>query len=287
MWELLTIEIPWDPNIVTIGGVVLTWHGLFTAVGILVGVQAALRIARVIGLDEDELYTLALVAVPAGIVGARGLFVIENWDFFGDNVSEIIALNEGGISVWGSLVTGVLGATAWSIWRHYDVRAQLDVAAFGMILGLGIGRIGDLINGEHLAKESDFPWSVIYTDPHSPAFAHSIATGPHHPATTYELLVAGIIFSTLFPLFFRWLWRYPGTTFAVTAALYAMTRFLLTYLRLDSAEVLFGLRVPQVMAILILLTVVPLGIYWFRQGGSDEKFHRRLSPRTSNAEVER
>ena len=66
-----------------------------------------------------------------------------------------------------------------------------------------------------------------------------------------------------------------------------MTRFLLTYLRLDSAEVLFGLRVPQVMAILILLTVVPLGIYWFRQGGSDEKFHRRLSPRTSNAEVER
>ena len=287
MWELLTIEIPWNPNIATIGGIVLTWHGLFTAVGILVGVQVALRIARVIGLDEDELYTLALVAVPAGIVGARGLFVIENWEFFGDNISDIIALNEGGISVWGSLVTGVLGATAWSLWRHYDVRAQLDVAAFGVIIGLGIGRIGDLINGEHLAKKSDLPWSVIYTDPHSPAFAHSIAIGPHHPATTYELLFAGIIFCVLFPLFFRWLWRYPGTTFVVAAALYALTRFLLTYLRLDSAEALFGFRVPQLMAVLTLLAVTPLGMYWFRRGGSGEKYDQRLSRRTSSAEVER
>ena len=39
---VLAIEIPFDPRIITIGGLMLTWHGLFTAIGILAGVQIAL-----------------------------------------------------------------------------------------------------------------------------------------------------------------------------------------------------------------------------------------------------
>ena len=68
---ILVIEIGFDPNITTIAGFLLSWHGLFTSVGILAGVQLALRMARVVGYNEDDTYTLALVGVPAGIVGAR------------------------------------------------------------------------------------------------------------------------------------------------------------------------------------------------------------------------
>ena len=67
---LLVIEIPWSPTITTLGGFVLTWHGLFTALGILVGVQLALQMARVLHYDPDQAYTLALVGVPSGIIGA-------------------------------------------------------------------------------------------------------------------------------------------------------------------------------------------------------------------------
>ena len=63
---ILSIEIPWDPNITRIGGFLLTWHGLFTAVGILVGVQVSLRLAKVVGYDYDDAYSLALVGVPSG-----------------------------------------------------------------------------------------------------------------------------------------------------------------------------------------------------------------------------
>lgn len=268
---MLAIEIPWGPNITTIGGFLLTWHGLFTAVGILIGVQVAMRIARATGVDEDDMYTLALVAVPAGIVGARGLYVIENWDFFGDNLGEIIAITEGGISVWGSLITGVAAAAAFAVWRGYNVRPSLDAAAFGMILGLAIGRIGDLINGEHLSRATDWPWGVVYTSPESPAFAHSIAVGAHHPATTYEMIFGVLIFAALFPLFFRWLYRYPGVTFMLTAAAYALVRFGLTYTRLDSDEVLLGLRVPQVVSVVTWLIVIPIAIYWVRQGVDEER----------------
>ncbi|MDA0352395.1 MAG: prolipoprotein diacylglyceryl transferase [Chloroflexi bacterium] len=271
MTPLLVIEIPWGPNITTVAGFLLTWHGLFTAVGILVGVQVALRIGRATGVDEDDMYTLALVAVPAGIVGARGLYVIENWDFFGSNLGQIIAITEGGISVWGSLITGVLGAAAFAVWRGYQVRPTLDAAAFGMILGLGIGRLGDLINGEHLSRPTDLPWGVVYTSPDSPAFAHSIAVGAHHPATSYEMILGGLIFAALFPLFFRWLYRYPGVTFMVTAAAYALVRFMLTYLRVDSADLALGIRVPQIVSILTWLIVIPLAIYWLRQGADEDR----------------
>lgn len=271
MTPLLAIEIPWDPTITTIGGFLLTWHGLFTAVGILVGVQIAMRIARATGVNEDDMYTLALVAVPAGIVGARGLYVLEHWDFFSSNPGEIIAITEGGISVWGSLITGVLGAVAFAVWRRYEVRPSLDAAAFGMIPGLAIGRIGDLINGEHLSKATDLPWGVVYTDPDSPAFAHSIAVGAHHPATTYEMILAFLLFGALFPLFFRLLYRYPGVTFMVAASGYALIRFVLTYTRLDSDDLILGMRVPQLVAVFTWLVVVPIALYWLRQGPDEER----------------
>ena len=106
---ILSIEVPWDPNITEIGGFLLTWHGLFTAIGILVGVQVSLRLAKVVGYDYDDAYSLALVGVPSGIVGARLLWVWERgeWD-----PGEIIQLTEGGISIWGA----ILGASAGR-WR--------------------------------------------------------------------------------------------------------------------------------------------------------------------------
>ena len=282
----LAIEIPWGPDITTIGGFLLTWHGVFTAVGILAAVQIALRMGRASGVDEDDLYTIALIAIPAGIVGARILFVIEHWDDFSNDLGQTIAITEGGISVWGSLFTGTAAAAIWAAWRGYEFRSILDVSAFGMVFGLGIGRIGDLINGEHLARATDLPWGVFYTDPDSPAFAHSIAVGAHHPATTYELIVAGFIFVALFPLFFRWLYRYPGTTFVVAASAYALTRFALTYTRLDSAETLLGLRVPQLVAILAWLVVIPLGIYWYRQGPNEERPEPRIAGRVPVVQAE-
>ena len=255
---LLVIEIGSDPNIATIGGFLLSWHGLFAVVGILAGVQLALRMARVVGYDEDDAYTLALVGVPCGIIGARLLFIAERGTW---SPGEVIAITEGGISIWGGLLGGLAGAVAFAVWRSYPVGRGLDIAAFGMILGQAIGRIGDLINGEHLARPTNLPWGTIYTDPDSPAFAHSVAVGPHHPATTYELLGGLVILGLLFVVLYRVFPRRPGLTFFVYLVSYAVMRFFLTYLRVDSSELL-GLRVPQVVSLVVILAAIP-GIWYF------------------------
>ncbi len=256
----LTIIIPWSPTIVTLGGLVLTWHGLFTALGILAGVQLSLAMGRRIGFDEDEAYAISLVAVPGGVFGARGLYVIEHWAFFRERPFEVLALNEGGISVWGAVLGGVAFGLAFAVWRRYDVRSALDIGAFGTLIGLAIGRLGDLVNGEHLSKATSLPWGVIYTSPDSPAFAHSVAVGPHHPATTYEMLGLLVLLGALLPVFTALRSR-PGLTFVVFLDMYAVLRFAVSFLRVDSTGAFGGLDVPQLIAALAVVASLPV-IAW-------------------------
>jgi len=269
--SVLAIELPFDPNIAEIGGFLLTWHGLFTAIGILVGVRLSLWIAGNIGFDVDDAYTLALIGIPSGIIGARLLFVAEHWDFYGDNLGDILALTEGGISIWGAVLGGVAGPLAFALWRGWDIWKGLDAASAGLIAGMGIGRIGDLINGEHLAKATDLPWGVIYTHPDSPAFAHSITVGAHHPATTYEMLGDFVILAAAIYLVLGPLRKWSGATFFFFLISYAVMRFFVSMLRLDSADTFFlGVTVPQLVSIVVIAICIPPVIAILRRGPVEE-----------------
>ena len=267
---LLAIEIPWNPNIGEIAGFTLTWHGLFTAAGILAGVQLALWVARRVDFDEDIAYTLALIGVPCGIIGARLLFVVEHWGYYSANLSETLAITEGGISIWGGILGGFGGPLLFGLWRRYPMRRAFDIASFGMIAGMGIGRVGDLINGEHIARATDLPWGVIYTHPASPAFAHSLTVGAHHPATTYEMLGNFAILGVLFYVFTGPFRLRPGMTFMAFLALYAVMRFFLSELRLDSQTTFVpGLTMPQLVSASVLLVAVPAAVVLWRHPARD------------------
>ena len=138
---------------------------------------------------------------------------------------------------------------------------SLDVAAFGLLLGMAIGRIGDLINGEHYAKLTDLPWGVAYTNPLSPSFdnwpgqlpaGYALDNGPfpiQHPATTYEMIGDLLIIGIMAVIFAR-LWRHrPGVTFFSGLVLYSAMRFCVSYLRLDSEFVIKDwMTFPQVVS---------------------------------------
>jgi len=274
---LLTIEIGIDPEIGEFGGLTLTWHGVFTAVGIAAGVFMAVIIGRRLGFIEDDIYSVALIAIPCGIVGARALFVIERWSDFENDLVDIFRVNEGGISIYGAVLGGLVGGLVYAWIRRLPIRRGLDGAAFGLILGMGIGRIGDIINGEHFSELSGLPWAVRYTGLNSP----SLVTHPlescrlvslgqelcaQHPAVAYEMIGDLLIFGLLF-LFLRFV-RRDGVIFFSTLLLYSLMRFGVSELRLDSREVFAGLTTPQVTALfLIPISLLGLGYSWRRSSG--------------------
>jgi phosphatidylglycerol:prolipoprotein diacylglycerol transferase len=170
------------------------------------------------------------VGVPAGIIGARAMYVLENHERFSGQWLDVLRINEGGITVWGAVIGGVLGAVAYGLIRKLPITRGLDAAGFGLLLGMALGRIGDLINGEHVAKASDLPWAVEYTNTASPSFTF----GPTHPATTYEMIGDFLIIGIMAFLFIK-LWQHrPGITFFAGLVLYSAMRFGVSYLRIDS-----------------------------------------------------
>src|SRR3990170_2029243 len=240
------IEIGIDPEIGGLVGLLLTWHGVFTAIGIAVGVWVAVQFAKRVGFIEDVSYTIALIAVPAGIIGARALYVIENRELFGGgDWPDIFRINEGGISIYGALIGGVLGGLAYGLWKRLPIGAGLDAAAFGAILGQGIGRIGDVINGEHFARTTDLPFGLVYTHANSPSFARD----PQHPAVAYELIGDGLIFLALLGL--RRVFKKDGLLFFSYAFLYSLMRLGVSALRLDK-EILWEFKMAQVVALAII-----------------------------------
>ena len=273
MIELLSINIGLDPEIIEVFGLLITWHGFFTAVGIIAGVWLAVSVASSsrVKIDADTAYTLGVIVVACGLVGARALYVIEN---YGDSSSidsfvDIFRITEGGISIYGAIIGGAIGGWAYGLRTKLPSAAGADAAVFGMMLGLAIGRIGDLINGEHIAKTSDLPWAVTYSHPNSPAFFREAM----HPATTYEMFGDLAILGIL-AMIWRWQPK-SGVIFTAAFLMYAVMRFFVSFLRLDSEEPLLGLTTPQVVSVLVVLVGTPLLIYFLRR---DEPEREDITP---------
>ena len=276
------IDIGINPSV--FGG--LSWHGLFTAIGIAFGVWLSVHLARRSGIPEDDAMGIALVAVPSGIIGARVLWVLEHMDSI-NTVGDVFNLPDGGISVYGAMIGGVLGAFIFVILfkPNFPKWVALDVAAPGMLLGQAVGRIGDFINGEHFAEASNLPWAFRYIHPETDGpwapFSNGTA-GPseswvrgefapvgyeavavHPVAGAYEPLLCIAILGCLF-LFRRFQFS-PGWGFIFYVLSYALVRGTLAILRIDEQGMFAGLSVPQVLAIVTAGAAVIMGIYLFRK----------------------
>jgi phosphatidylglycerol:prolipoprotein diacylglycerol transferase len=255
---LLAIEIYIDPTITQVGRFLLTWHGVFTAIGIVTAVFVTAMFARRRGIVEDDVYNIALWAIPGGIIGARLLFVLENFDQFRHNLLDIISINEGGISIYGALIGGAVAAWGYAWWKKLQMRVISDAAAFGLLAGQAIGRMGDFINGEHLARSTGLPWGFCYTHPETlqtPICGPGVAGGaPVHPvAGAYEPLLLLALFWAL--LYLRRVIARDGVIFWLYVLGYAAIRFSLSPLRTNESS--WGpLSVPQWIALAMVVLAV-------------------------------
>ncbi len=254
----MTINI--DPAIFHLGPLSVSWHGLLMVVGIITAVLLSARLVSRAGLSVDQLYNLALWCVPGGIIGARLIHVIDYWDFYIANPGRILAIHLGGLALWGGILGGILVALIYARVKKLKIAGYADRIAPGIILAQAIGRIGDVINGEHFSISAGSPWGVIYTHPDSPAFG----LPPAHLAVGYELVMDLVIFGVLLRLLGRI--KPDGTLFLLYLASYSVGRFLLSFLRLDSNTVLLGLNQPQWLSIMVLIVVIVL---FFRRRKSE------------------
>ncbi len=234
------IEIGIDPNI-HLGPVTLAWHGLTIAVGILIGGVLGTRWVRAQGLDPDVITTLGLLLTVGGIVGGRLFYVLEH----GGPV-----LGTRGFTFDGGFIGAGLLLVAYARRTHLEAR-YLDAVALGLPLGVAIGRIGDIINGEHYGAQSTSFLAVRNSHPDAltPDPALAFQNGG-----LYEVLLALAVLAAMWPLRNRL--PAHGDLAWLVLALFAIGRFFEFFLRSDSPNLALGLSNAQWTSVGLLAVAV-------------------------------
>jgi len=264
---MLTIDIGFDPIIARFGSFELGWHGIFTALAVLVAVWFALYLAARRGISTDLVANIATWGVVGGIVGARVFHVLDHLPTYLNDPLSILAVWEGGIAVYGAFIGGLLvgGFVAWH--AKANIWALLDIAAPAMLVGQAIGRLGCLSNGDAWGANATgctLCVAIRYTNPNDLLPADLLGV-PTYAYPLYEIA------ATLLLLFGLWLFREwfrvrQGLTFLVAALGYAAIRFGLSYLRQETVVAL-GLQEAQVIALLTAALAAVVLVWHVRRGG--------------------
>jgi phosphatidylglycerol:prolipoprotein diacylglycerol transferase len=215
------------PILVHFGSFTLYTYGFFLAMGFLAAVWFSKRNARFYDLKPDDISDLFFVILISGIVGARLLYVIINFDDFKASPLDIFKLWNGGLVFFG----GFMGAVAASIVtiriKNLPFFKTADTIAPGVALGHGIGRLGCFFAGCCYGRQCDLPIAVQFSHPDSLAPLHV----PLHPTQIYMVAANLILFLIL--IFLQRRKRFHGMIFLSYIILYSVFRFIIEFFRGD------------------------------------------------------
>lgn len=236
-------------------------HGIGIAAGVLAGAQVMLRRAQRRGIARrpvsrseiaEVVQALMTRAVIGGILGARLFYVLTHLELFPDPLSWL-RIWEGGLSLLGGVTGAVLAGLPYAWRRRLSVALLLDSVAPGLALGIVIGRIGDLIIGEHLGGRTDFflGWRCAGAvgDPAAPypwpgPRLQGCFDVPVHQTALYDFLAAGVVFAVL--LLAERKPRFDGFFTAAFVVLYGAGRFLTDFARTADKDLIGTLTGSQV-----------------------------------------
>jgi phosphatidylglycerol---prolipoprotein diacylglyceryl transferase len=249
-----------------VGSITLHTYGVLLAVAFLLGLWLASRQARREGLDAARVSDLAIYVLIAGLVGAKLLLLVVEWDYYSRYPRELLSIFQSGGVFYGGLIAAFLVAW-WYLKRHgLPAWRVADALAPGVILGQAVGRLGCLAAGCCHGRPADVPWAITFRDIYAARAVGTPIDTPLHPAQLYETGAALIILAVL-------LWmaprkRFHGQVVLSYVALYAVARFVVELYRGDASRgtVFDGLlSTSQLVSVLLLIGVVVVAPAVFRK----------------------
>jgi phosphatidylglycerol---prolipoprotein diacylglyceryl transferase len=250
---------------IDLGPLSLRTFGLVVAVGVLIGAWLAARYGEEHAIPRDSTYSLAMRMVVCGVIGSRITWVLSHLDSV-DSPLDAIAIWKGGLQFSGGFVFAVVAG--YPVYRHWNRLTRwhsLDGYAYGLCIGLAIGRIGCYSVGEHFGRQTSFALGVRYDGGSvREETLGSVDLRPgmvFHQTALYELLYLLVLFVVLtYVLHVRKPRPGPGVAMTIFCAYYGVARFVSDSLRVNDEQVL-GLTGAQYLCLALLPTSAWI---WFR-----------------------
>jgi phosphatidylglycerol:prolipoprotein diacylglycerol transferase len=238
-------------------------YGVMLAASYLLGLRFAIARARKWKLDADRVLDLGIYIIIAGLIGAKLLLIVTDYDQFRASPADLLSLARSGGVFYGGLITAVAVAF-WYIHRHgMPFWTTCDAFAPAIALGHVTGRLGCFAAGCCYGKATSVPWAVVFTNPIAAANVGTPLGIPLHPTQLYEsgaeLLILIVLLATE-----RRGRRFAGRTFWLYMILYAVSRYIIEFFRGDPRGVVFGMSTSQFISLLLGPLAIAM-LIWLRR----------------------
>lgn len=246
-----------DPVFLRLGPLQFRWYGLMYLIGLTLAyfIIVARAKAQKLPMNKDQVYDMIVYAAVGVFAGGRiGYVLFYNLSYYLENPLKIFAVWEGGMSFHGGLIGTIVALVLFAKRQGITMLTIADLAAGVTPVGLGLGRIGNFINGELYGRPTDVDWCMVFP-----------TGGPacRHPSQLYEALLEGLLLFTVLWLISR---RSPppGTIFGAFLVGYGLCRIVVEFFREPDAQIgfVFGtisigqlLSLPMVVAGAVILAI--------------------------------
>jgi phosphatidylglycerol---prolipoprotein diacylglyceryl transferase len=176
-----------DPVIISVGPLQVRWYGLMYVLGFAASIMLVKYQIKKLGFKELAAHfeNLNLILIISLVLGGRlGYVLFYNLPYYLSHPGEIMATWRGGMSFHGAMLGVIIGGVVFCRIKKLDFWRAADFYAVTIPIGLGLGRLGNFINGELYGRVTDVPWGMVFPGG---------GPLPRHPSQLYESFFEGLI----------------------------------------------------------------------------------------------
>ena len=255
------------PKTIMIGNFGIALYGIVIALGMLLGLTLAAKIAGLSGEDPDTVWDLAAVLIVFSVLGARIYYVIFMWDYYKDNPAQIFNIRGGGLAIYGGIITGVLTTYIYCKVKKKKFALIMDILVNGLLVGQILGRWGNFFNREVFGEYTNnlfamrIPVSMVRERDISASIAAHMTEGTNyiqvHPTFLYEGMCNLAIL--VFLLLYRRHKKFDGEVALLYFAGYGIGRALIESIRTDQLYIT-GTTIPVSLVLGLAMAAVSLTV---------------------------
>lgn len=250
-----------DPIAFSFGSLDVYWYGIIIATGIFAAIFLSTREAEKRGIEGDHIVDMALWAIPLAFIGARLYYVLFELGYYLEHPSQIIAIWNGGIAIYGGLIAGGLTVYWYTKKKGIPIWLMLDILAPNVLLAQAMGRWGNFMNQEAHGGEVTRSFLENLFLPDFIINQMEINGVYYHPTFLYESLWSLLGFILIVVLRNKKHLLRQGEVALSYVLWYSFGRFFIEGLRTDSLWLFDFIRISQALSLLLFVAALSVWIY--------------------------
>ena len=262
-----------SPVMISIGNFEIRWYSVFILIAFFVATYLIEKEAKRFDIDKNFIFNLLFWTLIFGIIGARIYYVMFDWEYYSNNIGEIIKIWNGGLAIHGGIIAGLLTILIYT--KKYKQRTvrYLDFIVVGLIIGQAIGRWGNFFNSEAHGIATSLEHLKKLHIPNFIIKGMKINGVYYTPTFLYESIFCLIGF-IIICLIRRNKYIKVGTPTALYLIIYGIIRFFIERSRTD-ALMFCGFKIASIVSVIMIIIGIIMLIINSKKGKFEDLYNDR------------